>query len=155
MPSCLEELYIKQFFRKAITARLIFLVCLSSFSACATGLLDQRQEFPVPNSSSPDSSYSWHSGCTAILRFLKQPLRSSNTPQGRPPASARLSSEGHRTGCNQPCPSSSSSSFLFFPLAASADTPSTSSPYPGPSSPRHHSVSPLHNNSSLYCILIF
>lgn len=62
------------------------------------------------------------------MLFLMQPLCSSNTPQRRPSASTRSASEGHGTGCNQPCLCSLFSSFQYSPSAASANTSSTFQP---------------------------
>lgn len=102
IPNWLEELYIRQFFRKAITARLIFLVCLSSGFPCVTRLLDKLQKFPLPLRSRPDFS-SRHSWCYPIRPFLRYPLCLCSVPPKKPLASARLASTGHGTGCGHSC----------------------------------------------------
>ena len=128
---------------KAVTARLIFLRCLSSYFPCVTPLLDKLQRFPVPIRTGLIPDRGTHSAPPPYA-FLTLSLCSSNPPQRKPSASARLASEGHKTGCDQPCLHSLFSSFWFSPLLLLQIILALSSPY---------QFLPLLNAQSLYFLI--
>lgn len=95
--NCLDELYVKQFFRKTVIVSLVLLF------SCVSKLADKPQIFPFPPGSNSDSS-SWHFRAACLSHSsLRQLICSSNAPQNRPGALARFVSEVRGVGCHLSC----------------------------------------------------
>ena len=137
---------------KAVTARLIFLRCLSSCFPCVTWLLDKLQRFPVPIRTGLIPDRCTHNAPPPYA-FLTLSLCSSNPPQRKPSVSARSASEGHKTSCDQPCLHSLFSSFWISPLLLLQIILALSSPYHDLPSLWYHVPFPVHTSFSLYWML--
>ena len=128
MPNSLEALYVKWFCMKAVTARMIFLRCLSSCFPCVTRLLDKLQRFPVPIGTSLIPDLGIHGAPYAFLCYHSVLLI--------------LPKEGLLL---QP--------LWFSHLLLLQIILALSSPYHGPPSPWYPIPSPVHTSFSLYWML--